>query len=108
MRRRIGSGVLYAVGRGLASGRVVLGLFLVAAILFAAWALVGTLPDVVISGSFPVMLKEMIEDFVRQVPQASDMIINMMQTGAASFVMHCKTLFNLRHCLTRVSLFVDM
>jgi hypothetical protein len=99
VRRRIGFGVLYAVGRVLASGRVVLGLFLMAAIPFAARALVGTLPAVVISGSVPVTLKEMIEDFVRQVPQASDMIVNVMQTGAVSFVMHCKTQFNVEALL---------
>ena len=63
-----------------------------AAVPFAARALVGTLPDAVMAGvvDTPVTLKEMIEDFLRQVPEASSMIENIMQTGASTFIMHCR------------------
>jgi hypothetical protein len=63
-----------------------------AAVPFAARALVGTLPDAVMAGvaDTPVTLKEMIEDFLHQVPEASSMIENIMQTGASTFVMHCR------------------
>jgi hypothetical protein len=63
-----------------------------AAVPFAARALVGTLPEAVLesASSNPVTLKDMIEDFIQQCPEASTMIENIMQSGAATFVLHCR------------------
>ena len=51
-----------------------------AAIPFAAKALVGTIPDEVmaLAKTSPVTLKEMIGDFVGQLPDAATMIDNVM------------------------------
>ena len=69
---------------------------LMAAIPFAAKALVGTIPEEVmaLAASNPITLKEMIGDFVRQLPEAHTIIENVMQTGATTFVIHC---FSPRH-----------
>jgi hypothetical protein len=63
-----------------------------AAVPFAARALVGTIPDAVMknAATAPVTLKEMIEDFLRQLPECSTMIENIMQSGASTFVLHCR------------------
>jgi hypothetical protein len=62
-----------------------------AAVPFAARALVGKLPVAVMetAQTNPVTLAEMIGDFLRQLPEASTMIANVMQSGAATFVLHC-------------------
>ena len=62
-----------------------------AAVPFAARALVGTIPAAVMenAATAPVTLKEMIEDFCRQLPEASTHIDNVMQSGATTFVLHC-------------------
>ena len=69
---------------------------LMAAIPFAAKALVGTIPEEVMAsaGTNPITLKEMIDDFVRQLPEVNTIIENVMQTGATTFVVHC---FSPRH-----------
>jgi hypothetical protein len=63
-----------------------------AAVPFAARALVGTLPEAVLvtATTTPITLKEMIEDFMRQLPEVATMLENVMQSGAATFVIHCK------------------
>ena len=62
-----------------------------AAIPFAAQALVGTFPEAVLVSlaANPVTLKELVEDFVSQLPEAKEMISNVMQSSATSFVLHC-------------------
>ena len=62
-----------------------------AAIPFAAEALVRTLPDAVMpdAAAHPVTLKDIIEDFLDQLPTTKDLIENVMLTGASTFVMHC-------------------
>ena len=64
-----------------------------AAVPFATQALVGTIPDLVMAtvGAHPVTLKEMIENFLGQLSEAKDMIKNVMQSGASTFVLHCST-----------------
>ena len=64
-----------------------------AAVPFATQALVGTISDIVMAtvGTHPVTLKEMIEDFLGQLPEVKDMIKNVMQSGASTFVLHCST-----------------
>ena len=61
-----------------------------AAIPFAAEALVRTLPDAVMpAAAHPVTLKDIIEDLLDQLPTTKDLIENVMLTGASTFVMHC-------------------
>ena len=64
-----------------------------AAIPFAAQALVGTLPDAVVAtlSTNPVTLKELVDEFVRQLPEAAQMISNVMQSSATSFLVHCSS-----------------
>ena len=73
------------------SGRGFLLVLPMAAVPFAAKALVGTIPEAVMASSstHPVTLKEMIGDFVQKHPDASSMIENVMQSGASTLVMHC-------------------
>ena len=58
-----------------------------AAIPFAAEALVRTFPDAVMrdNAARPVTLKDMIEDFLDQIPTAKDLIENVIQ-------IHCNAL----------------
>ena len=65
-----------------------------AAILFAAKALVGTLPALALEARPTVTLKELIDDFCTQMPTAPQLMDNVMQSGAASFVIHCKSATN--------------
>ena len=62
-----------------------------AAIPFAVQALVATLPDAVVAtlSTNPVTLKELVDEFVRQLPEAAQMISNVMQSSATSFLVHC-------------------
>ena len=62
-----------------------------AAVPFAARALVGTIPEAIMANASvaPVTLKEMIDDFCQQLPEASSKIANVMQSGASTFVLHC-------------------
>ena len=79
---------IVVLGRVLPMAAVVLGRVLpMAAVPFAAKALVGTIPDLVMAtvGTRPVTLKEMIEDFIDELPAAKDMIENVMQSGASTF-----------------------
>ena len=64
-----------------------------AAIPFAAQALVGTLPDAVVAtlSTNPVTLKELVDEFVRQLPEAAQMISNVMQSSATAFLVHCSS-----------------
>ncbi len=62
-----------------------------AAIPFAAKALVGMLPALALEARPSVTLKEIIDDFCTQMPTAPQIVDNVMQSGAASFVIHCKT-----------------
>ena len=62
-----------------------------AAIPFAAQAPVGTLPEAVVAmlSTKPVTLKELVDEFVLQLPEAARMILNVMQSNATSFIVHC-------------------
>ena len=62
-----------------------------AAIPFAAKALVGTLPALALEARPTVTLKEIIDDLCMQMPTAPQIMDNVMQSGAASFALHCKT-----------------
>lgn len=62
-----------------------------ASIPFAARALVGMVPALALEMPKPVTLQEMIEDFCRQLDKAHETIVNVMQSGSASIIIHCKT-----------------
>ena len=89
--RVFGRGLPWFVFWSWFSGRGLRLVFPMAAVPFAAKALVGTIPEAVMASTstLPVTPKEMIGDFVQQLPEASSMIENFMQSGASTFVMHC-------------------
>ncbi len=54
----------------------------------------GTLPALALEARPTVTLKEIIDDFCTQMPTASQLMDNVMQSGAASFVIDCKSATN--------------
>ena len=64
-----------------------------AAVPFAAQALVSTISPLVIETASTqlITLKALIEDFLWQLPEAKDMIVNVMQSSANIFVVHCSS-----------------
>ena len=64
-----------------------------AAVPFGAQALVSTISPLIIETASTqlITLKALIEDFLRQLSEAKDMIVNVIQSSANISVMHCSS-----------------